>query len=255
MSNFSIQFTNVSFAYESTTVLTSVDFSLDLGKPLAIIGPNGGGKSTLLKLILGLESPSSGQISILGLPPQKARKQIGYMPQYIHFDPQFPVTVKEVVLMGLIHQGILGRFKKSSKEKAISALEEVGMKSALDRSFSTLSGGERQRVMIARAIVSEPKLLILDEPTNNVDPAVESQLLILLAKLQEKMDIITVSHDLAFVAAHIETVLCVNNVVHIHPVKELDQSTISELYGHHHKVVVHSRCEGGHSCPAKKENK
>ena len=243
-----IEFLNVNFAYEKELILNGVNFSLESGKPAAIIGPNGGGKSTLLKLILGIEKPSSGEVRVFGLPPGKSKEKIGYMPQYLQFDQQFPVSVYEVVLMGLVDQRTWGCFSKAHKQLALDALEVVHMLKFKNYAFSDLSGGERQRVMIARSIVSQPKLLILDEPTNNVDPAVEEKLLKLLSDLRKNMDIITVSHDLDFVADTIETVLCVNQVVHIHPVKALNKETMSELYNHHQKIVVHSSCEANHNC-------
>ena len=243
-----IEFSNVNFAYEKELILDGVNFSLESGTPAAIIGPNGGGKSTLLKLILGIESPSSGEVRIFGLPPGKSKEKIGYMPQYLNFDQQFPVSVHEVVLMGLVDQATWGRFSKKLKQQALDALDTVDMLAFKKTPFADLSGGERQRVMIARAIVSHPKLLILDEPTNNVDPVVEAKLLELLCDLRKQMDIITVSHDLDFVSEVIETVLCVNKVVHIHPVKTLNKETMNELYNHHQKVVVHSKCEANHTC-------
>ncbi|MCK5835452.1 MAG: ABC transporter ATP-binding protein [Lentisphaeria bacterium] len=246
-----IEFINVSFAYEKELILDGVNFSLESGTPAAIIGPNGGGKSTLLKLILGIEKPISGTVKVFGLPPGKSKEKIGYMPQYLQFDQQFPICVHEVVLMGLVNQSLWGRFSKVDKQLALDALEVVGMLKFKKTAFSDLSGGERQRVMIARSIVSQPKLLILDEPTNNVDPAVEEKLLALLSELRQRMDIITVSHDLDFVSDVIETVLCVNKVVHIHPVKSLNKDTVNELYSHHQKVVVHSTCEANHTCSEK----
>jgi zinc transport system ATP-binding protein len=243
-----IEFSQVNFAYERELVLSDVSFSFESGTAAAIIGPNGGGKSTLLKLILGIETPQSGEVRVFGQPPGKSRNKIGYMPQYLQFDPQFPISVLEVVLMGLVHQTTWGRFSRKLRQQALNALEEVGMVAFSKSSFSELSGGERQRVMIARAIVSQPKLLILDEPTNNVDPVAEEKLLELLASLRKKMDIITVSHNIDFVSEAIETVFCVNKVVHIHPVKALGRETMRELYNHHQKVVVHSSCEANHCC-------
>jgi len=243
-----IEFSKVNFSYEKNQVLDSVTFTLESGKPAAIIGPNGGGKSTLLKLILGIESPTSGEIRIFGKPPGKSSERIGYMPQYLQFDYQFPVSVHEIVLMGLIDQAPWGRFNKKLKQQALDALAVVGLSEFAKTSFAALSGGERQRVLIARAIVSHPKLLILDEPTNNVDPAVEEKLLVLLGDLRKRMDIITVSHDIDFVSENIEMVICVNKSVHIHPVQSLNKDTMSELYTRHQKVIVHSKCTANHEC-------
>lgn len=241
-----IKFENVDFAYDSQLVLSDVNFSIGEKEHISVIGPNGGGKSTMLKLMLGLLKPSAGKISMVGKSPETARQLIGYMPQYSQFDSLFPVSVLDVVLMGVVEFSSIGRYKKKYKEMAMKALEELDLADLAERQFSDLSGGQRQRVLIARAIVGEPKLLLLDEPTNNIDPAMEKQLYSTINKLVQRMTVVTVSHDLGFVADSVDRVLCVNRSVHIHPVSALDNNLISNVYGAPHKMVHHDVCEGGH---------
>lgn len=241
-----ITFENVDFAYGSQLILSDVNFSIEEKEHISLIGPNGGGKSTMLKLMLGLIKPVRGRVSMLGKLPENARRLIGYMPQYSQFDSLFPVSVLDVVLMGMVECSSIGRYKKPYKALAMKALEELDLTGLAQRQFSDLSGGQRQRVLIARAIVGEPKLLLLDEPTNNIDPAMEKQLYATINKLVERMTVLTVSHDLGFVADSVDRVLCVNQSVHIHPVSELNNNLINNVYGAPHKMVCHDVCEGGH---------
>jgi len=242
-----IKFEDVNFAYDKQLVLSDVSFTIGRKEHISLIGPNGGGKSTMLKLMLGLIKPSTGKVSMLGKSPEAARRLIGYMPQYSQFDSLFPVSVLDVVLMGVVEFSSIGRYKKKYKELAMKALQELELDDLAHRQFSDLSGGQRQRVLIARAIVGEPDLLLLDEPTNNVDPAMEKQLYATINKLVERMTVLTVSHDLGFVADNVDRVLCVNQSVHIHPVSALDNNLINNVYGAPHKMVRHDVCEGGHS--------
>lgn len=242
-----IKFENVSFAYDSQLVLSGVNFSIGRKEHISLIGPNGGGKSTMLKLMLGLIKPATGKVLMLGQSPESARKLIGYMPQYSQFDSLFPISVLDVVLMGVVELSSIGRYKQKYKDMATKALMYLDLADLSGRQFSDLSGGQRQRVLIARAIVGEPELLLLDEPTNNIDPAMEKQLYATINKLVERMTVVTVSHDLGFVADSVDRVLCVNQAVHIHPIAELDNNLINSVYGAPHKMVRHDVCEGGHT--------
>ena len=167
---------------------------------MCIVGPNGGGKTTLVKLILGLLRPQRGEVRVFGQPPHRARLRVGYMPQHVQHDPQFPVTVMDIVLMGRLGQGVLGWPGRADRRAAIDALAQVGMEEFRRRPFADLSGGQRQRVLIARALCCKPDLLLLDEPTSNVDSLVEARLLDLLRDLNRQMTIVMVSHDLGFVS-------------------------------------------------------
>lgn len=240
------------FGYGRQLVLEDVSFSIPKGESLCMIGPNGGGKSTLLKLMLGLLEPSRGKLSLFDKKPEEARCRIGYVPQAVRFDPLFPITAIDIVLMGRLDRHRFGFFSKECREAAMKALEEVGLADLSKRPFSDLSGGQRQRVLIARALACEPELLLLDEPTANIDLSVEEQFIETLAHLKEKMTILMVTHDLDLISEIGDSVLCVNHRVHRHSLP-LSGDTIREIYSgvrriehdrrarHHHGD--HSACE------------
>jgi len=238
-----VSFSDVAFAYNGATVLEDVNFSVAEGGMTCIVGPNGGGKTTLLKLMLGLLEPQGGEVRILGQAPRQARRRIGYMPQYAHHDPKFPITVMDVALMGRLGRRWGGGYSKSDKEAVRTALRDVGVEEFRRRPFSDLSGGQRQRVLIARALACEPELLLLDEPTANVDAAVEAKLLKYLQELGKRMTIMIVSHDLGFVSNYVDSVVCVSRKVAIHPTSEITGEIIQEMYGEDIRMVRHDhRC-------------
>jgi len=242
-----IELTDVSFAYDRAPVLEDVNVSIRRHESICVVGPNGGGKTTLLRLILGLLEPTAGRVRVLGQEPRRARRRIGYMPQHANYDPQFPVTAMDVVLMGRLGRGnALGWYGRADRHAAAEALDEVDMQSDADRSFAALSGGQRQRVLIARALCCGPELLLLDEPTANVDTAAENQLAELLQQLQRQMTIVMVSHDLGFVSDVVERVVCVNRRVVVHPTAELTGETIREMYDADVRMVRHDDvlCDG-----------
>jgi len=238
-----IAFDDVSYSYDTMRVVESARFEIHRRESVCLVGPNGGGKSTILKLILGLLAPGSGKITVFGTTPVKARTRIGYMPQFLEFDHQFPVIAMDIVLMGRLSNKIFGFYSKSDRKKAIIALEKMGVADLANRQFAALSGGERQRVLIARALACEPELLLLDEPTANVDPAIEAQFYEILKTLVKEMTIVTVSHDLGFVSQIVNHVVCVNRSVRVHPTSELDGNLIKEIYGADLQIVRHD-----HSC-------
>ena len=243
-----IKMNNLSFSYNGLPVLDEVNLTIYERDFLSIVGPNAGGKTTLLKLILGLLKPSDGSIRVFGLPPVKARSRIGYMPQYSNLDPLFPVSVLDVVLMGRLGNGRrFGFFGKSDREAAVEALRKVELQDVSNRSFSDLSGGQHQRVLIARALVTNPDLLLLDEPTSNVDAVVETELYELLNELNEKMTVVLVTHDLGFVSGYVKRVACVNRKVVVHATNEISGEMINELYGCEVQMVRHdTRAPGNH---------
>lgn len=219
---------------------------------MAVVGPNAGGKTTLLKLILGLLRPDKGRVLVFGLTPAKARPRIGYMAQQTSFDFQFPVSVLDVALMGRLgHHGPFGFFSAKDKRAALEALERVEMDNLRNRPFSHLSGGQRQRVLLARALASEPELLLLDEPTSNVDAAIETELFEILDELNRHMTIVVVSHDLGFVSCFVRSVACVNRRLALHPTSSITGEMIHELYGGDVQMVRHDhRCsQEGHTWP------
>jgi zinc transport system ATP-binding protein len=233
-----VELQNVSFSYGHKRVLEEVNFAIEKGDMVSIIGPNGGGKSTLLRLILGLLPPDRGRVRVFGRSPRNAQRQLGYVPQYFNFDQQFPVTVLDVVLTGRLSK-FLGFYSSADKEAAHHALEEVRLHDVAGRPFSELSGGQRQRVLIARALAGSPSILLLDEPTANVDAAVGSLLYELLEELNRRHTILLVSHDVGFVSGITTRVLCVNTKVHEHPVEEVDEHLIAKAYGSPMRLVRH----------------
>ena len=241
---------DVSFAYGNVPVLEGADFDIFPGESVCVVGPNGGGKTTLLKLILGLLQPASGSLTVLGSPPQAGRGRVGYVPQLLDFDPLFPMTARDVVLTGLLNRGSWGFAGRRERVRAVEALGKMGLADKAEVAFSSLSGGQRQAVLIARALVGEPELLLLDEPTAHVDAAAEERLTAQLKSLRKDLTLVTVSHDLAFVSRSVPKVICVNRVVHVHPTVELTQERLRELYGYDVGMVHHGHehldSHGGH---------
>jgi len=243
-----IEIKDLDFSYESNMpVLENVNLTFSELESACIVGPNGGGKSTLLYLLLGLLKPTRGSIEIFGKSPIEARVDIGYMPQYIHLDTEFPICVSEVVLMGRLHHGFWGRYTRKDREVAMEAMSEMSVEHLAKRHFSELSGGQRQRVLIARALTCNPKLLLLDEPTANIDPGMQEQFYEILYKLNQRMSILTVSHDLGFVSDKINSVICVNRNVQVHPTNALDGNMITDMYGYDVNLIRHDyRCDHKH---------
>jgi zinc transport system ATP-binding protein len=235
---------DVNFFYNGTPVLENVSFAVGRGEFLSVVGPNGGGKTTLLKLILGLMKPNSGKIRVLGMTPERARGCIGYMPQQAQFDPQFPVSVMDVVLMGTICERSIGIYSKRDRKAAERSLSEVEMSKYIKHSFSELSGGQRQRVLLARALISRPQILLLDEPTANVDMGTESKLDRILKEMAQLITILMVTHDLGLVSDVVHRVLCVNRKVVVHPTSALSGTLIQDLYGTDLRLVHHDRISG-----------
>lgn len=245
-----IEIKNVSFAYPGgVDAVIDVDLAIPDGEFAAIIGPNGGGKTTLLNLILGELTPRRGHVTVLGGRPEKTRRAIGYMPQHSQLDPQFPVGVMDVVLMGLAERHWCGPYSNRDRRTASEKLELIGIADLAKRSFSELSGGQRQRALIARALVSEPEILLLDEPTANIDPGVEERFYETLKRLNETITVVVVSHDLGLVNHGIDSVICVNRRVNVHPTSDLTGEAINKIYGAEQRLIRHDhRCAGeGHT--------
>ncbi len=224
---------HLSFAYEKERVLEDISFSVQERDFLAVIGPNGGGKSTLLKLILGLLKPmKGGSVELLGETPDKAREKIGYVPQNTNINLEFPIKVLDVVMMGNKRQhtqkgkitAILFPTVYSEQERgcARNTLKQVGMEDYIDRKISDLSGGQRQRVMIARALCSHPELLVLDEPTSGIDIEGQRQIFNLLERLNESMTIIVVSHDLSLITKYANKALYIHRKGYFHDLGDRD---------------------------------
>ncbi|MBN2536178.1 MAG: ABC transporter ATP-binding protein [Spirochaetales bacterium] len=244
-----IRLNQVDFIYDNEFVLENVNISLYRKEMVSIIGPNGSGKTTLLKLILGLLKPTKGSITVLGQLPGKEQQVFGYVPQYAQYDSLFPVNVFDVVLMGCLKPRTFGMFNSRDKNSALYALDVVHLLPLKNRSFATLSGGQRQRVLIARALVSKPEVLLLDEPTANVDRKTEQDLYVLIQELSKIYTVILVSHDLGVVPKISDRIACVNRNVIMHLKSELTGQSIQEIYSCSMDLVHHvnhsQRKEGG----------
>lgn len=241
-----IRFENVSFGYDGARVLEDVTFTIARSDFVCVVGPNGGGKTTLLKLVLGLLAPDRGVIRVLDMSPAAARKEMGYMPQHTVLDPLFPVSVLDVVLMGRLRKTrSFGPYSSEDRAVAGKMLREVGLGHLGSRSFTILSGGQRRRVLIARALACEPRILLLDEPTANLDVAAEQEFYELLRHLNEheRMTILAVSHDVSFVSSHVKTVVCVERTAHIHPTAELSDDLAEAVSGRQVRFVRHDHHE------------
>ncbi len=240
MADRAVTFENVSFSYDGVAVLKDVHLSIPAGEFTAVVGPNGGGKTTLLRLILGLLVPDRGLLHVFGRPPPAVRSRIGYVPQHFQFDPKFPVTVMDVILMGRLRPGWrCGPYRRADRDAGAVALREVGLDDMAGRSFAALSGGERQRVLIARALATDPDLVLLDEPLAHVDAGIVDDLYQLFEGLSHGRTVVMISHDVGFVSRLVRQVVCVNRTVVTHPTSELTGRAISELYGTDVNVVRH----------------
>lgn len=223
-----VRISNLSVFYEGNReALRDVNISFYENDFVGIIGPNGGGKSTLVKSILGL-LPHSGTIEFMGV--LEGRHRIGYMPQQNQFDKSFPISVSELILSGLQSRKGARRYTREDKSKVEATLELLAIKHLSNKQIGELSGGELQRALLGRAIISEPKLLILDEPANFVDNQFEGELYALLERLSERMAIIVVSHDVGTITSLVRSVVCVNRTVHRHPTAELTPELLENYH-------------------------
>jgi len=229
-----ISLSNIDAGYNGNTVLKSVDFEIFKGDFIGVIGPNGGGKTTLLRVILELLKPSQGKIK-----RNIEKSDIGYLPQVNQFDDKFPITVSDVVLSGMSKGINLKRKKNPATEKRVEeTLNRVGVDALKNRPIGELSGGELQRTMLARAIISTPKLLVLDEPNTYVDNRFEQELYRILKELNEPMAILLVSHDVGTISPYIKTIACVNRSLHYHPSNKISSDQL-KVYNCPIEMVTH----------------
>ncbi|WP_457665318.1 metal ABC transporter ATP-binding protein [Thiolapillus sp.] len=235
-----IEIEDVSFSYGDIPVLDQVSLNVPELEFLGIVGPNAGGKSTLLKIILGLLKPQAGKVQVLGTTPRQARRNLGYVPQYPAFTRDFPVTVEQVVLMGRLGQGrIIGGYSRRDRDIARRVMIETEIGDLAQRRIEQLSGGQLQRTLVARALACEPKILLLDEPTANIDMRVENELFDLLKILNERMTILVVSHDIAFISGYVHRVACLNRTLICHHTEDIDGQVIQQLYDGDVRMVAH----------------
>jgi zinc transport system ATP-binding protein len=236
--------------FDGKWVLKSIYLKCYEGEILGIVGPNGGGKSTLLKVILGLIKPEKGSVLLFGRKPGKqGRLNVGYLPQISRAERSFPVTAMDVVIMGLYQQmGLISRLMNKHRKVAMEKLEQVGMAEHAKKPYGNLSGGQQQRVQIARALVSGPRLLVLDEPSTGVDSVGQEDFYELLAGLRDslqRISVIMVSHDIGVVTSHADRVACLNREIHYHgdTDSDLDSDIHQKVFGRNLKVMVHdARC-------------
>ncbi|HJJ48658.1 MAG TPA: ABC transporter ATP-binding protein [Methanocorpusculum sp.] len=224
---------NISVAYDKHPALDDVTLDIAEGEFVGIIGPNGGGKSTLVKAILGLVPLRSGTIRIFGEEIRSGRKNIGYVPQFADVDRKFPITVLEVVMTSLMKGGLrpFFRYTKEHRERARAVLAKVGIEKLADRRISDLSGGEFQRVLIARALAAEPKILLLDEPDASIDPASREHIYNLLSDLNREITIILVTHDVLAISTAITSVVCLNREILYHGPPSIPDTVYHKMYG------------------------
>lgn len=249
-----IEIEGLSVAYGDKTVLH--DVSLNIGEKdfLGVIGPNGGGKTTLIKTIIGLNRPSAGEISFYRGGQKTDSLNIGYLPQYNVIDKKFPISVFEVVLSGLLKEKrLIGGYSRQQKQRAMQVVAEMGLEGLEQRPIGSLSGGQMQRALLGRAIVSRPEVVILDEPSTYIDRYHETKLYELLQKINQSSTVILVSHDIGTVLQQVKTIACVNGTLHFHPAQEVNEEWIVknfhcpiEILGHGdmpHRIV---RSHDGH---------
>lgn len=240
MDNIIIKLENISVYYGENIALNNINLSVNDGDFLGIIGPNGGGKTTLLKVMLGLIKPNHGSVTVLGKEPKYTRKYIGYIPQNNSFDMDFPISVIDTVLLGRYrHSGLFKKYSSKDIEAAYKSLEKVGLLAFKDKPIGKLSGGERQRVLIARALVSEPRILLLDEPTVSIDAKSETEFYELLSNLKNKMAIIIVSHDITAISVYIEKIACLNKELYYHGSKEISDEILEKTYQCPVQMIAH----------------
>jgi len=222
---------NLHFSYNGQPVISGVNLKIQSGDFMAMIGPNGGGKTTLLKLMLGLLKADSGSIRIFGKPPKEVSYRIGYVPQDIHINQNFPISASDVVLMGKLKPGKRwSRHAKEDRMEVLQALERVGIGKYSNRRIGELSVGQKQRVFIARALVTDPDILFLDEPTASIDTKGQNEFYAILKELNQKITIIVVSHDLMVISRYVKSVACVNQSLHYHGDAELTGEMIEMMY-------------------------
>lgn len=238
-----VELRDVSFSYNGGLVIEDASFVIPRGDFAGIVGPNGGGKTTLLKLMLGLLRPARGSVRIFGQPPAQAAQRVGYVPQGFQYDARLPVTVADVVRMGhLGHEHSWLASLGASSDEVREALAAVALPGQELRRFADLSGGQQQRVLIARALATQPEMLMLDEPTASLDVAAEREVLTLLQRLNERLTIVLVTHDLGFISAAVTSVLCVNRKVRRHPTTQVGEITgelLESMYGRDRVMVRH----------------
>lgn len=230
-----ISLDKVNVNYGSTKIFEQIDLKISEGDFLGIIGPNGSGKTTLLKTIIGLIKPSGGKVNL------KKGTRIGYVPQFSNFEKSFPILVKEVVQMGVIDHKIIPFFRpaKNQIDKSDEIMKTVGIYDLKDRKINQLSGGQLQKTLIARALMANPDVLILDEPTASLDSKSTNEIYELLKRLNETKTVVLVSHDLSAVSSYVKNIACLNGSLHVHDDNLITVELMNEVYGCPIDLIAH----------------
>ena len=232
-----LEMNSLSASYGTTVVLQDVNFAVNENDFIGVIGPNGGGKTTLLRVILGILKPVSGSLKLN--PELLEGSKIGYLPQISTGDTNFPVTVTDVILSGLmIRKSIASRMTTEDRRKAHVIIEELGLEELAQSPLNEMSGGQLQRVFLGRAIIGDPKLLLLDEPGNFVDSSFENDFYEKLKVLNQRMAILMVSHDIGIISSHVKSFACVNRLLHYHPSSEISSEQLM-AYGCPIQLITH----------------
>jgi len=241
-----VELEGVGVSYGEVRVLDGINLTVEPGDFLGIIGPNGSGKTTLLRVMLGLLEPQEGSVRLFGQPPPAFRewRRLGYVPQRAALDPSLPVTVHEVVASGLVASlGLLQRIGRAQRTRVTDALARVGMEAHARARIGALSTGQQQRVLIARALCSDPELIILDEPTGGVDPEAQTSFFAMLQHLNREREVtlVLVSHDIGVVAKQVTKLACLNRrlIFHGRPGDFLSDAALTALYGPSVRIVSH----------------
>ncbi|MCT4600824.1 MAG: metal ABC transporter ATP-binding protein [Marinifilaceae bacterium] len=233
-----IELRNITAGYDNNIILDSVNMKIHDNDFIGVIGPNGGGKTTLIKVILGIIKPMKGEIIFKN---NKTKNLIGYLPQYNIFDKAFPISILEVVMSGLMsNKKLYQRYTAKDKALAMNLLNIVGLENYSNYKISEISGGQMQRALLCRAIISNPKILILDEPVTYVDNTFEKEMYGLLKEWNKDMSIIMVSHDIGIISSHVKTIACVNRSVYVHKSNIIDNETL-ERYNCPIDIITHGR--------------
>ena len=225
---FAVQASRLSFSYGKRQVLEEGELTISPGQFIAIIGPNGGGKTTLLKLLLGFLRPTKGEILLFGKSPEKMRQKIGYVPQINRSDRDFPITVLELIMLGALWNR--PSYPSGTKEAALYWIEELGLTLHRNHSFASLSGGLAQRALLARALISNPDLLLLDEPTASVDPRSKEFILEKLHSFRKKKTVLLVTHDLSMITEKVDKVFCIQKTITFYHPQDVCQHFAMGLY-------------------------
>ena len=226
-----IEVRNLWAGYEREQVLEDINLTVYEGDYVGLIGPNGGGKTTLIRVLLGLLPPTRGEVRIMGRPVRAGRSEVGYVPQVVEFDREFPITVWDVARMGRLgRRRLLQRYTAEDNEIVAQALRQVGLHDLRQRPIGELSGGQRQRAYIARALAGQPRILLLDEPTSSVDPHVSSSIYELLRQLNEQVTILLISHDMSAISTYVKTVGCLNRRLYYHGGREITAEMLEQAY-------------------------